>query len=85
MYGKTGYRHLPDKDGRFFNTGSLKSVHDEVNFEINGINLEFFPMNILQLVSMRGKWSFGHFAISEAITLTKGIESHMENEGELEE
>ena len=25
-------RHLPDKDGRFFNTGSLKSVHDEVKF-----------------------------------------------------
>ena len=85
MYGKTGGRHLPDKDGRFFNTGSLKSVHEEVTYEIKEINLDTFSMNSLQLVNMRGKWSFGHFTISEAITLTKGIETHIENEGNLEE
>ena len=85
MYGKTGGRHLPDKDGKFFNTGSLKSVHDEVTFETKGINLDGFPTITLQLVNMRGKWTFGHFSISEAITLTKGIETNIENEGDIEE
>ena len=40
---------------------------------------------IFQLKSMKGKWSFGQFALSEAETLSKGISAYIDNDGELEE
>lgn len=80
MYGSDGGRHIPDRNGSFFNIGSMDQNDDKVR-NTNVAIVFIYAFEPLQLSFMRGSWAFGKFPLAEATALYNGIMTGIDNNG----